>query len=88
MATLIIAEHDQSNQIYKVMIILATIITIWMVLMVLIVGACLAARLGDQAQQEPSPPLTSQSDTHTARLRPHPAIRPDWLRSQHGLSRS
>jgi hypothetical protein len=67
------------------MIVLAMIATGWLALMVLIVGACRAASLGDQAQQQPSSPLTPQPDPRTAWRRRHTATLPGELRSPRDL---
>jgi hypothetical protein len=63
------------------MIVLAAIGTIWMVLLVLIVGACRAARLGDRAQEEPLLPALSQLVPHMAARRHTVSLR-GALRSQ------
>jgi hypothetical protein len=61
-------------------------LTGWVIITVLIVGLCLAARLGDQAQQQSSYPLTSQPDPHTIRRHSHIGALPGRLRSTHDLS--
>jgi hypothetical protein len=60
-------------------------LTGWVTITVLIVGLCLAARLGDQAQQQSSP-LTSQPDPHTIRHHSRIGAFPGRLRSPHDLS--
>ena len=67
------------------MIVLAMIATGWLALVVLVVGACSAAHLGDEAQQQPSSPLTPQPDHHTARRRRRTATLPGKLRSPRNL---
>jgi hypothetical protein len=66
------------------MIFLITL-TDWVTITVLIVGLCLAARLGDQAQQQSSYPLTSQPDSHTIRRHSRIGALPGRLRSTRGL---
>jgi hypothetical protein len=69
------------------MIAIATIATIWTALIVLVIGACFAARLGDEDQQEPSSfPSASRPDTHAARRHLRTAAFPGRLRSPQHLS--
>ncbi len=50
------------------MIVIAAIIIVWAVLAVLVVGACRAARLSDQARRKTTS-SASRPDPHTARNR-------------------
>jgi hypothetical protein len=51
------------------MIVFAMIAFGWLALMVLIVSACGAARLGDQSQEGYTVPLSPQPASHTTRRR-------------------
>lgn len=54
-----IDTHDRTTT-HRTVIVLATILTIWAVLLVLVIGVCRAARFGDRAQEELYLPAASQ----------------------------
>jgi hypothetical protein len=65
------------------MIAVATIAVVWTALLVLIVGACRAARSGDEAQQHT--PSSLMPDRYAAQHHPRVSTLPG-LRSPHNLS--
>jgi hypothetical protein len=70
------------------MIVLATVVTIWTILLVLVVGACRSARLGDRAQEEPLLPSASHPPAPHVIARRHTVGLRGALRSQRKLPMS
>jgi hypothetical protein len=62
--------NDQSNSSQHTMILIGLIATIWIAVSLLVVGVCLAARLGDQGQQQNTSFAAPAPELHAARLHP------------------
>jgi hypothetical protein len=68
------------------MILIGLISAIWIAVSLLVVGVCLAARLGDQDQQQNTSFAAPAPDLHAARLHPRAGALPGGPRSTRGAS--